>query len=188
MQGSDTSNAPRHPVNANEGALALTKIQEEALARLPLKTLYIGLWIRADPPKPNDFHWGYYFHTSSKGGEKYHMKNLSSGWILHHGHTSGVFKSNFLCVLIQIAVVPEANHDLLDQIMKSRDRDVNDVPGVTCRVWVLIILQKLIRHGLVRCSSVDGLQEECMAFGNKYSADAAGSVQPRPVLSSTLCL
>ena len=187
MQDSATPNTPQH-LDVRERALALKKIQEEALAKLPLNTLYIILYIRADPPQPNDFHWGYYFHTSAKGGEKYHMKNVGSGWIPDHGHTSGVFKSNFLCVLIQIAAIPEANHELLDQIMKSCDLDVNDIPGLTCRVWLLTILQDLIRHGLVRCSSVDGLQQECMTFGNKYSADAVRNVQPRPVVSSTLCL
>lgn len=181
------SNTPQH-LDVREKAFALKKIQEEALAKLPLSTLYIVLYIRADPPQPDDFHWGYYFHTSAKGGEKYHMTKLGSGWIPDHGHTSGVFKSNFLCVLIQIEVVQEANHGLLDQIMKSRDGDVNDIPGITCRVWLLTILQELIRHGLVRCSSVDELQQECMAFGNKYSADAVRNVQPRPVVSSTLCL
>lgn len=93
------------------------------------------------------------------------MKNLGSGWIPDHGHTSGVFKSNFLCVLTQIAGIPEAKHGLLDQIMKSRDLDVNDIPDLTCRVWLLTILQDLIRHGLVRCSTVEELQQEMYDLG-----------------------
>lgn len=177
-----------HLTNVKEKGLALKKIQEEALAKLPLNTLYIVLYIRQDPPEPNDFHWSYYFHTSSKGGLKYHMKNLGSGWISDHGPSSGVFKSNFLCVLIQIGVVPEVNHGLIDQIMKSLDEYANHIPGFTCHMWALRILQKFIRHGLVQCSSVEGFKEECLAFGNKYSPGAANNDQPRPVVISTLCV
>ncbi|KAL5360963.1 hypothetical protein BJX96DRAFT_165553 [Aspergillus floccosus] len=186
-KASATSTAGR-AVSARERALAIRKAQEDALARLPLNTLYIVLWIRSDPPQPNDFHWGYYFHTSPQGGLKYHMRNLGAGWIPDHGSTGGVFKSNFLCVLVQIASVPPAKYSQLDQVMRSRDRDINSIPGVTCRVWLVVILQALIQAGVVRCSSVEALQQECMAFGNQYSAGAATNTQPQPVVRSRICL
>ncbi|KAL4916556.1 hypothetical protein BDW62DRAFT_103327 [Aspergillus aurantiobrunneus] len=180
--------AVQKPVTARERASIIKKAQEDALARLPLNTLFIVLYIRSDPPQPNDFHWGYYFHTRAQGGLKYHMRNLGGGWIPDHGPTGGVFKSNFLCVLIEIANVPHAKHGSLDQIMRSRDGDVNSIPGITCRVWLMVILRELIRQGIVRCSNIDGLQQECMAFGNQYSSGAANNTQPRPVVRSTLCL
>lgn len=96
MSVSAGSKTGRLPTTARERALAIKKSQEDALARLPLNTLYIVLDIRSDPPQPNDFHWGYYFHTSPRGGSKYHMRNLGGGWIPDHGETGGVFKSNFL--------------------------------------------------------------------------------------------
>lgn len=42
-----------------------------------------------------------------------------------HGPTGGVFKSNFLCVLIQVGTIPEAARNTLDQTMRSHDSDVN---------------------------------------------------------------
>ncbi|KAK2865485.1 hypothetical protein FQN49_003524 [Arthroderma sp. PD_2] len=170
-----------------ERALAIKKTQEEALNRLPLNSLYIVLWIRSDPPQANNFHWGYYFHTHKAGGFKYHMKNLGGGWIADHGPTGGVFKSNFLCVLIQIGSIPQAKEAELDQVMKSHDGDVNSIPGVTCRIWVLAILQRLAQQGLVRYSSRDALEQECMRIGNQYSAGAARNNQPRPVVRSEVC-
>lgn len=187
MQTPSAPGAARPLKTARERALAIKASQEEALSRLPLNALYIVLYIRSDPPQPNDFHWGYYFHTSPQGGSKYHMRNLGGGWIPDHGPTGGVFKSNFLCVLVQIATVAQAEHAQLDQIMRSRDRDVNSIPGVTCRVWLIVILQQLIQHGLVRCSSVDALVQECMDFGNQHSAEAASNMQPRPVVRSRIC-
>lgn len=117
-----------------------------------------GGGVRASHGKSNTdirVNWGYCFHKSSQGRLKYHMRNLGSGWIPDHGTTGGVFKSNFLCVLVQIAIVPLAKHSQLDQIMGPRDGDVNSIPGVTCRVWLMVILQQLNQHGIVRCSNVD---------------------------------
>lgn len=115
------------------------------------------------------------------------MTNLGGGWIPDHGATGGVFKSNFLCVLIEIARIPQAKHSQVDQIMRSHDGDVNSIPSVTCRVWVMAILQKLILNGIVQCSNCDALQQECMGFGNQYSDAAAANDQPRPVVKSRLC-
>jgi hypothetical protein len=72
--------------------------------------------------------------------------------------------------------------------MRSRDGDVNSIPGITCRVWLMVIMRELIQQGIVRCSNIEGLQQECMAFGNQYSQGAANNTQPRPVVRSTLCL
>nr|KMM72953.1 hypothetical protein CPAG_09243 [Coccidioides posadasii RMSCC 3488] len=79
--------AVQKPVTARERASIIKKAQEDALARLPLNTLFIVLYIRSDPPQSNDFHWGYYFHTSAQGGLKYHMRNLGGGWFPDHGPT-----------------------------------------------------------------------------------------------------
>lgn len=72
--------------------------------------------------------------------------------------------------------------------MRSRDRDVSSIPGVTCSVWLVVILEVLIQAGVVHCSSVEALQQECMAFGNQYSAGAATNTQQRPVVRSRMCL
>ncbi|KAJ5492700.1 hypothetical protein N7539_001446 [Penicillium diatomitis] len=176
------------PKTARERAALIKKQQEDALAALPLNALFIVLWIRSDPPRPNDFHWGYYFHTNSQGGVKYHMRNIGGGWMPDHGPTGGVFKSNFLCVLIQVGTIPEAARNTLDQTMRSHDGDVNTIPGVTCRVWVLTIFRRLMQYGIVRCSDIGGLERECMTLGNQYSPGAAINQQPRPVVRSSLCL
>ncbi|KAK2810171.1 hypothetical protein FQN50_003141 [Emmonsiellopsis sp. PD_5] len=179
------SSTPKTP---REGAAEIKRAPEQALSRLALNTLYIVLYIRFDPPRQNDFHWGFYFHTHSTGGSKYHIRNLGNGWIPDHGPSGGVFKSNFLCVLIQIALVPEAKKPQLDQIMRSLDSNINAIPGVSCRVWLFTVLQGLVQHGIVRCTDLAALQQECMGIGNQYMADAAVNRQPRPVVRSTLCL
>ncbi|KAJ0421186.1 hypothetical protein BJY00DRAFT_312372 [Aspergillus carlsbadensis] len=184
---SNLQSAPKQPSQRERGLL-IKKAQEEALARLPIDTLFIVLYIRNDPPQLNDFHWGYYLHTSPRGGVKYHVRGIGSGWIPDHGERGGgVFKSNFLCVHVEIANVPSAQHALLDQIMRSHDADVNSIPGITRRVRLLTILEELAGAGLVRCGDIGALQEECMAFGNWYSDGAARNEQPRPVVRLTLC-
>ncbi|KAL3472276.1 hypothetical protein BJX99DRAFT_235857 [Aspergillus californicus] len=104
-----------------------------------------------------------------------------------HGPTGGIFKENFLCVLIQIATVPVEKHEQLDRTMRSRDGDVNSIPGVTCRVWLFTIFEALMRDSIVRCSSVNAVQEDCMGIGNEYMVSAAANAQPRPVVVSRVC-
>jgi hypothetical protein len=163
-------------------------MQEEALHSLPINTLYIGLWIRADPPPPDDFHWAYYLHTTSQSGIKYHITNTRDIWTAEHGTESGITKSLFLCCLIGIGRVPVEEHGRLDSVVRSYDADLDAIPGVTCRVWLLHVLQKLIQDELVRCSDkVDAVEAECKNTGNEYRVEAAMNKQPRPVVCSTLC-
>ncbi|RAH85437.1 hypothetical protein BO86DRAFT_416310 [Aspergillus japonicus CBS 114.51] len=174
-----------------EKAAAVRKIQNEILAGLPLNTIYVVLYVRADPPIANDFHWGLYFHTDKSGAFKYHVKNPSTdgkGWLADHGRTGGLLKSNLLCVVNQIARVPSDKVAQIDPIMRSYDGNLNAMPGITCRVWVLAILQKLMDQGIVRCSSVKDLEAECLSVGNGYMVEAANSRQPRPIVKSPVCL
>ncbi|KAJ5747079.1 uncharacterized protein N7511_008775 [Penicillium nucicola] len=171
---------------ARERAAIIRNQQSDLLASIPLRTLHIGLWIRSDPPRPNDFHWGFYLHTSSTSGMKYHISSLTGGFVPEHGPNS-VLQSNFFCVLIQIASVPETSLALLDRTVRAYDEDLNRIPGVTCRVWLLVILEKLVQARIVRCGNLRALEDECMALGNEHSVSAAVNEQPRPVVLSRLC-
>ncbi|EEH03886.1 conserved hypothetical protein [Histoplasma capsulatum G186AR] len=189
MLGQSTKSSTHIPAQqaAKEKAFEIKRLQEEALRSLALGSLYIVLYLRSDPPRPNDFHWGYYFHTIPSGGTKYHVKNLGSGWITEHGSTTGLFKSNFLCVVVQIAAVAEAKYAQVDQIMRTHDGKLNSIPGISCRVWILSILQMLIENGIVQCSSCAELEQECFEIGNQHRFGAIANNQPRPVVRSTLC-
>lgn len=168
-------------------ATTIKEKQEEALSNLQLNSLFIVLYIRTDPPKQNDFHWAYYFHIKPSSGVKYHVSSLSGGWLAEHASKSAIFKEGFLCALVQIATVPEEAQARLDALMRSHDGDLNSIPGVTCRVWLLAILRKLVDERIVSCDSVEELQEECMEIGNRASLDAARNVQPRPIVRSRFC-
>jgi hypothetical protein len=195
MFGSNpTSSTSGGPVNAaerqkaaRERALQIKQLQESALEALPLRKLYIVLWIRNDPPTANDFHWGFYYHKIPKGGTKYHMRNLGGGWIADHASTGGVFKSQFLCVLIEVGSIPASKEGALDQVMRSYDGSANNIPGFTCRVWIFKILQLLIEARLLRCNDLAGLQQECFNHGNACMRSATENDQPRPVRVSSLC-
>ena len=115
------------------------------------------------------------------------MKNLGSGWVTEHGPTGGVFKSQFLCVLIQIASIPAEEEQQLQQTMTTYDATPNSIPNVTCRVWLFTILKLLVQQGLVGCEDLESLQAECMDHGNQYMNGAADNNQPRPVVVSSLC-
>lgn len=171
----------------NPGRSSIKQAQEEALESLPQRKLYINMYIRDDPPAANDFHWSFYYHKTNRGGIKYHLKNLGGGWITDHGWTGGVMKSQFLCVLVQIASIAADEEQRLDRIMRTYDGSANDIADVTCRVWLVEILQHLVQEKLVECNDLQSLLAECFAFGNQYMTDAAANRQPRPVVVSTHC-
>ena len=161
---------------------------EENWDELVVGGIYVVLFIRDDPPKPNDFHWGLYVHTEAKAGYKYHIKNMTNGWIADHARSGGVFKSLFLTGLFHIATtqLDKATFNKIDGIMKTYDSRLNTA-GTTCRVWVLLILELLKSNGLLQCQDMKGLEQEVFDFGNRHASDAAKAKKPRPVGASTLC-
>jgi hypothetical protein len=160
------------------------EIQKEALKNLPPSTLFVMLYMRTDPPAPNDFHWGLYYHRDANGGTKYHITNEGSGWLPGHGPTGGAMRSNALICLIPIATIPPQEAGNLDQIARRYDNTVNTHPSMTCRVWVLMAIRDLISAHLVRCSNINALERECFDAGNRYSTDR---LQPRPVVRPESC-
>ncbi|CAI7643010.1 unnamed protein product [Penicillium glandicola] len=157
---------------ARQKSAGIKKKQAESLAGLPPNTLHISLYIRSDPPLPNDFHWAFYLHQGTKatpGGTKYHARGIGGGWIAGHEATAGIFAENFLCVVIQIATITPSAHGCVDEIMKSYDESLNSIPGITCR--------------FVRCD-IGELENDCLEFGNEHSETASVNEQPRPVVKS----
>lgn len=107
-----------------------------------------------------------------------------------HSWCSNIFKTSFLCVLVRIASVEDS--EKTRKAVRELDASVNDIPGVTCRVWLFMILRRLGRLGVLGGGDGDWdarmkeLQDECMSFGNEERIDAARNKQPRPVVESRL--
>lgn len=158
-------------------------------------SLYILLFIRDSPPRPNDFHWALYLHRDpASGGTKYHIKSEGSGWIADHGDAVAVMKSFLLVGAFRIADVPEDSNEHVDRTVRTYDDRLNTaVPGITCRVWLLRVLELLrgVEGGdggrVLRCEDVGALEGEVMRWGNENASSADLNVQPRPVADSVLC-
>lgn len=150
--------------------------------------IYIALFVRDQPPRPNDFHWALYVHTEPKSGRKYHIKSLGAGWIVDHGPENGVLKTFLLVGLFHVATISPGKDtlDWLDGIFRTYDTRLN-TPEITCRVWVLWILQLLKSDNILECDDLAALEREVFEFGNKYATDAADAKQPRPVETSKIC-
>ncbi|THW08276.1 hypothetical protein D6D23_05232 [Aureobasidium pullulans] len=154
--------------------------------------LYVLLFIRDDPPKVNDFHWGLYLHSNSDtGGMKYHIRNSGGGWLPDYAIAGDVLKSFLLVGLFQIARIPAGATNDVDIIFKTYDQQLNQLPGLTCRTWVfdvLKLLQKPWNGGvLLKCTDIVALEQEIMAWGNSNAFGASRNKQPRPVSASKLC-
>lgn len=98
-------------------------------------------------------------------------------------------------MLVQIATLPTGSADAggegrLDRTVSVLDDRLNHVPGVTCRVWLFLVLERLAQEGLVEFVGGDLklLEKECMDFGNRARFEAAVNRQPRPVVVSRVCV
>ncbi|OQE17338.1 hypothetical protein PENSTE_c021G09850 [Penicillium steckii] len=161
---------------------------QQYLSRLTPYGLYIVLWANDRPPQKYRFHWGLYFHTSPTQGLKYHIVNDDEdAWKAAHGETRGVFKSLQLCALVHIATIQPDARDDVDHIIKSLDGELNEYPGITCRVWVMMIVQLLACRRFLYCPLADDLEYECMEIGNCCQIDVITGRQPRSVIKSQVC-
>jgi hypothetical protein len=173
---------------AIQNAREIRKKQFDLLASLPQNTLYINLYIRSDPPLANDFHCAFYLHCGTDtvpGGYKYHVRGINDNWIPGHESVVRIVSENYLCVMIQIATLPPSIHERVGEIMKTHDATLNSIHGISCRVWLLMVLRLLVEEGLVRCKAEE-LERECFDFGNQFSLSASLNEQPRPVVRSML--
>ncbi|KAJ5690377.1 hypothetical protein N7462_004769 [Penicillium macrosclerotiorum] len=160
-------------------------------SELQTNSLYVVLFIRNEPPQPNDFHWALYLHQdATMGGKKYHIKTVGPGWIPDHGPCSKISKEFLLVGLFRIADVPPSYHTYLDETLRSYDDNLN-TPGNTCRIWVLSVLALLQQPAngatIFDCQDLPALQEEIFHWGNAHAQSAAANKQPRPTGSSALC-
>lgn len=118
----------------------------------------------------------------------YQVKGLGEGWITDHGVSGCIFKSLFLCCLVRIGNIAVTREQELDQCIRSYDVTLNEIPHVTCKVWLFKVSAHLIGQGFVHCDSLEALEKECLAFGNMVRLEASRNVQPRPVADATTCL
>lgn len=182
---------------SRENALRIKAEQEHASTLLTSNSLFIVLYIRADPPNANDFHWSFYHHhelsphAKVAGGTKHEAVNQNLRWYVEHTFTGCIFKTVFLCVVIQIADIADARVREMEAIMHERDEDLNEIEGVTCRIWLKHTLKKLVQAGVVECRGdlagrdlEDVVEEEMFAIGNMFMDDAARNIQPRPMTKS----
>ncbi|KAL5364365.1 hypothetical protein BJX96DRAFT_178882 [Aspergillus floccosus] len=158
-------------------------------------TLYIAIYVRTDPPVPDNFHWAlYYHHDAARGGTKYHITNEwgQSAWMASHGPESNILKTFLLVGLLRIVDIPSGAANAIDQLIRSYDGQLNDL-GVTCRTWVFRVLRLLqgqeptaistVEDGNVLDAKVDLelLEREVMDWGKRYAEESCRNMQPRPV-------
>lgn len=101
------------------------------ISRLQGLALAIVVMVRSDPFTLHDFHLGDGFHQSTAtGGSKYHIQSIATGWVTDQGPRRGVFKTKFLCVLVQIATVPPRAMVQKDAVIISKDREMSQISAL----------------------------------------------------------
>lgn len=187
MSSSLTNSGKDRPV-IPDGPKVIKQKQHDVILALPRGGLYIGLFFLNSPGQPNRFHWGFYLHTGETTGVRHEIHDSNGFWQPRHVEVAHAFKLMCLTVFVKIGQIAERDWDRFDQITKTYDGVLNDTPGITCRVWLLMVMKLLAESGIVHLNgSVDDLEAECWSFGNQYYESAEANQQPRPTVISTVC-
>ncbi|KAK7676139.1 hypothetical protein QCA50_014924 [Cerrena zonata] len=163
--------------------------------------LYIALFLTSTPGRRR-FHWALYHHYSHSEqidkdgnlrtynrGHKYHIRSLGEGWIADHTPESGIMTSAYIIGLVLIGHIDPDIAQNVSQVATRYDGSLNDMAGVTCRVWLKIILQDLLDANLLKLAgSVAQLEEEIYQFGEQGEQDAMNGILPPPIWTSELTL
>ena len=164
-----------------------------SLSNLQENGLFVILFINDPDLSRKSFHWGLYHHYSvARGGCVYHIKGSPGSWYTDHGVTYGVLKAFLLIGLVQVAVVPPRMKAYTDQTIRKLDDQVNGFGGMTCRVYVLLALERLrVPYDgqlIVICDDLLALEDELKEWAYSEAPRAYVNVQPRPVRKSVACI
>lgn len=157
--------------------------------------LYISLFLTGYGREAGKFHWGFFVSPPDVpliwgvGGQKYHIQGLQNGWIADHGQVRNAFASIALVGFIRIGVIAATNYPMLPPLLQADDSQLNELAatGLTCRVWVLRALERLLSHGLIRAPSVRAIEIEATQFGETQRLGVLGGTLKPRVVDSTIC-
>ncbi|KEQ61992.1 uncharacterized protein M437DRAFT_50550 [Aureobasidium melanogenum CBS 110374] len=163
-----------------------------SLKDLEPNSLHILIFLRDDPPKPDDYHWALYLHQNADlAGTKYHVRGSAGRWLADHAVAKGVLKDFLLVGLVQIATIPPDFMDNVDSIFRTYDNQVNQIPGLTCRTWIFHVLELMQKpqggRVILKCDDLAALEREVLDWGNVNAQSASRNEQPRPLYRSSLC-
>jgi len=182
---------PKEGVRHGKSAPKPTKMDRNpprSLEDLTECSLYIMLFSRQEP---GSYHWGLYLHQDAKvGGIKYHIKGAVGAWIAEYVSTRGALTSLVLIGAMRVAGNwSPGSQATVDSIIREDETRLNDIPGLTCRVFTLNALERLQRRGFATFSNIGAVEQEAIAFanGNVDSCENAQDPQPRPIDFSRVC-
>lgn len=175
----------------NKPVKATSKITKRyrSLDDLQLGSLYLALFTR--PHVPGTFHWALYYYTDpQKGGWKMHVINMGSTgntWTAGHTFTAGIFKELSLVGLMHVASPGLSPMEELLRSLREDDDNLNQVEGLTCRVWIARACERLRAKDFMRFPEWDVLEKEAIAWGLSQWEDCDRNVQPRSLVVSAVC-
>lgn len=172
-----------------------------ALSALIPNSLYIGLTAR--PSDVGTFHWFFYHHLSAEeGGWKMHITNLGSGgktWMSEYTKTRSITGTMFLVCLIEVVSAErQTMHVSMDEkddqddagrkstlmsIVQDDDAVLNEVEGLTCRVWIGRACKRLQRRGCIDFGDWDKSEEQMIRYAQRHWEDTEFAHQPRPIVA-----
>jgi len=161
-------------------------VKERPLTDLQRNSIYISLKLRDG--SPNNFHWALYVHKNAQeGGIKYHITGSAGKWYTAHLSTFEALKEMLSIGVLRIGSYETDRLEFIDGLARKEDHRINAIEGITCRVWVGRVCERLKEEEILDFESWDQLEMEIMEFGNENIESCSLGQQPRPMTYSRVC-
>ena len=185
MSASGTSHISPAKLPANGPGKPATSTKCRPLSDLDPNDLFIHT-IYQFVDRPDSFHWGLYLHENIQGGWKYHITRMDPGWIADHAPSTSALSTRALIGLVRVAKIPASQKERVQEII-AEDTQLNQVPGMTCRVFVGRACERLKSAGLMTFNTWNDVKQEVRQFVSTNIVGADHNDQPRPVVDSKAC-
>ncbi|KAH8926401.1 hypothetical protein BT69DRAFT_1239107 [Atractiella rhizophila] len=162
------------------------------MAELPTNGIFIALFLRTDPPQPDDFHWALIISTTDAQARainyKFHISGSNGRWMPDHQRTANFLNSFLLAGCLHIGTFRITDKDILERLITADDQLVNSfLPPYNCVQYILNAISRVAAGGYLQLASIEALKQEALQFGNTNSSSAIRNEQPRPIGVSATC-
>lgn len=125
----------------------------------------------------NEWHWGLYLHRAGGEGWLFHIITPGGDWTYQHRATDRVMTSQRVVAALKVAVITEDMHDgIHTRIGAVPLKDTARYGALTCRTWILRVLDELDSEGYVSLRpgitfrdiemEAEGLAQQAPVVGN----------------------
>ena len=130
---------------SGQSGISNVRGSRDPILRLEVNGLYVLL---SEQEVSNRWHWALYLHRGPSQGWTFHITRPTGFWFYDYRTSESVIYSDEVITALKIAVIDPDMHTILrDRLAQVPLEDTRRFGVLTCRTWLLQVLEKLDNEG-----------------------------------------